>query len=51
MAYNESRKADSSAPYIKNVYSLVGKYVTDPKQRINLMIAANETIQNLKTDT
>lgn len=50
MAYNESRKADSSAPYIKNVYSLIGKYVTDPKQRINLMIAANETIQNLPTE-
>jgi len=50
IAYNEWRKWDTSAWYIKNVYSYIGKYVTDPKHRLNLMSAANETIQNLTTD-
>ncbi len=50
IAYQEGQKGNPDAKYIASVYSLIGKYVKDPKARLHIMNNTYESIERLNID-
>lgn len=50
IAFSEWQKANPNAKYIANVYSLIGKYVTDTSSRLAIMNNTYETIERMNID-